>query len=146
MRFLRNVISWQNQRGWDVWNMKYEMGKWVMHINSKLENHNEKRVLKRCRQRNRIKYYKWLWAEFKAYFSTTHIYSSIHVLGFVMLFYFTFIKNWFFKYTHVCFFYFPGRKVGKVCAWRKRVQRWEQNTSDLICTNVCTCIYEYNIT
>lgn len=27
------------------------------------------------------------------------------------------------------FFYFPGRKVGKACVWRKRVQRWGQNTS-----------------
>jgi hypothetical protein len=38
--------------------MEYEeMGKWEMHINSTVENHN---VLRRCRQRNRIKYYKWL--------------------------------------------------------------------------------------
>jgi hypothetical protein len=39
---------------------EYEMAKPVTHLNSTLENHNEKRALRRCRQRNRIRNFKWL--------------------------------------------------------------------------------------
>jgi hypothetical protein len=63
-------------------------------------------------------------------------YSSIHVLGFVMLFYFTFIKNIFFKDTNVHIFLFSRKKsrqslcLEKESTKMRREYKWLRRPND----------------